>query len=121
MVVFFSQEAQPLEDAGQENKLLPAGNIAADDTPIDDSVAVNKNEFAYLRTPQKLLSEPGDETPPSFVVPQDADVEYVALNPMPSTTAKSKALAGICKLKSAAEWVNKAAVPPIHASKTERR
>jgi hypothetical protein len=47
MVVFFSQKAQPLKGAGQENEFVPAGNIAADDALIDDSVAVKQDESRH--------------------------------------------------------------------------
>jgi hypothetical protein len=112
---------QPMKGAGQKNRLLPKHHIAIDDALTVDPLANCKEEVAYLGASQKLPSEPGDEISTSFLVFQNADVEYVALDPIPRMTAKSKALAGICKLKSATEWINRAALLPIHASKTERR
>ena len=60
-------------------------------------------------------------SPDAYIVLPEGAAEYVALDPMPRTTAKSRALAGICKLKSMVVWTNKAAALPIHASRTERR
>ena len=121
MVAILNQKTQPIKGVGQKNRLLPEYDIAADDVLTVDPLAKCKEEVAYLGASQKLPSEPADEIPTSFLVFQDADVEYVALDPIPRMMAKSKALAGICKLKSVTEWINRAALLPIHASKTERR
>jgi len=41
VVILGSQKTQRIKGAGQENKLLPGRNIAANDALIDDSVAVS--------------------------------------------------------------------------------